>query len=164
MSEALTVTRDRVVTLHRETRDPSGRVLESTRDGAPRVVLIGHGALPRALEQALEGRVAGDRVAVTLEPQQAYGPRQEGRVQRVSKKYFANPQRLRAGMVTALRTEQGIRPVTVVKVGGKVVDVDLNHPLAGLTLHFDVAVVDVREAGADEIAHGHVHGPGGHGH
>jgi FKBP-type peptidyl-prolyl cis-trans isomerase SlyD len=128
------------------------------------VVLVGHRTLLRGLEQALEGHVAGDRISVTLPPEQAYGPRQDDRVRRVSKKYFAQPNRLRPGEVTRLRTEQGFRAVTVVKVGGKMVDVDLNHPYAGLTLHFDLEVLDVREASAEEIAHGHVHGPGGHHH
>jgi FKBP-type peptidyl-prolyl cis-trans isomerase SlyD len=67
-------------------------------------------------------------------------------------------------MQVQLQTDQGPRAVTVLKVGGKVVDVDLNHPFAGQTLDFAVEVVDVREASAEEIAHGHVHGPGGHHH
>ena len=69
----------------------------------------------------------------------------------------------RGGMV-CLRTDDGLRPVTVVKVGGKFVDVDLNHPRAGLTLTFDLEVVEVRAATAEETAHRHVHGPGGHSH
>ena len=60
-----------------------------------------------------------------------------------------------------LNTSIGPRPVTVVKVGATVVDVDLNHPMAGKTLQFNVQVVDVREAEPVELEHGHVHGSGG---
>jgi FKBP-type peptidyl-prolyl cis-trans isomerase SlyD len=44
------------------------------------------------------------------------------------------------------------------------VTVDVNHPLAGQNLHFTGSIVDVREATAEELEHGHVHGPGGHEH
>jgi FKBP-type peptidyl-prolyl cis-trans isomerase SlyD len=164
VSEPLTIDGDRVVTLHCESRDESGQVLETTRGGEPLVVLVGHRALLRGLEEALEGYASGARVEVTLPPERAYGHRREGQVQRISKKNFAAPARLRPGSVTRVRTEQGPRAVTVVKVGGKVVDVDFNHPYAGMTLHFDLEVLDVREASREEIAHGHVHGPGGHRH
>ena len=63
-----------------------------------------------------------------------------------------------------LQTEQGPRLVTVVKVGLKTVDVDANHPLAGRALRFQLSVKDIRDASAEEIAHRHVHGPGGHQH
>jgi FKBP-type peptidyl-prolyl cis-trans isomerase SlyD len=68
------------------------------------------------------------------------------------------------GATVVLRTNQGPRMVVVQKVGMSVVDVDLNHPMAGKTLKFDIEVVDVREANAEEIAHGHAHGDGGHKH
>lgn len=164
MSKPMTVTRDRVVSLHCESRDDAGALVETTRGGPPLLVLIGHRMLLRGLERALEGRAAGERVEITLPPEQAYGVRADDRVQRVSKKYFSEPARLRPGQVTRVRTEQGLRAVTVVKVGGKVVDVDFNHPYAGMTLHFALELMDVREATPEEIAHGHVHGPGGHAH
>jgi FKBP-type peptidyl-prolyl cis-trans isomerase SlyD len=161
---ALTVQKDRVVRFHYEIRDQAGSLLESSRDGHPLAVLHGRGNVLRGIEQALEGQAAGGRLQVTLAPEQAYGSRREGQVQRLSKKYFHEPQRLEPGMVAQLSTREGPRPVTVVKVGGKVVDVDLNHPQAGKTLTFDLEVVEVREATAEEIAHRHVHGPGGHQH
>jgi FKBP-type peptidyl-prolyl cis-trans isomerase SlyD len=67
-------------------------------------------------------------------------------------------------MTVQLQTEKGPRSVTILKVGNKVVDVDLNHPFAGQTLTFDLEVVEVREAAPEELSHGHVHGPGGHHH
>ena len=87
----------------------------------------------------------------------------EGLGQRIPKKHFGNT-KLAPGMQVVLQTNFGPRAVTVEKVGHSVVDVDLNHPMAGKDLHFDVEIVEVREASAEEIEHGHVHGDGGHQH
>jgi len=67
-------------------------------------------------------------------------------------------------MVASVHTDQGERQVTIVKVGRFMADVDTNHPFAGKTLHFDVEILDVRAATADELDHGHAHGIGGHQH
>lgn len=164
MSEGLAVEKDRVVRVHYDIHDASGKLVETSRDEEPLSVLHGHGALLAAIETALTGKQAGDRLALTLAPADAFGERRDDWTQRVSKKYLPNAARLKPGMPVQLQTDQGPRTVTVVKVGGKVVDVDLNHPFAGQTLNFAVEVVDVREASAEEIAHGHVHGEGGHHH
>ena len=97
---------------------------------------------------------------VTVTPEQAYGERREGLVQRVPKKPFKDA-RLKPGQTVVLNTQQGPRMVTVEKVGMSVVDIDLNHPMAGKTLQFKVDVVDVREATDEARSHGHVHGEGG---
>ena len=81
-------------------------------------------------------------------------PRREDWTQRVSKKYFVKPNLLKAGMVTHLRIDSGVRPVTVVKVGGKVIDVDLNHPHAGQTLRFVIEILSTRDATQEEVASG----------
>jgi len=162
--ETLRVVKDRVVRFHYQIFDAAGEVVESTRDGEPLAILHGRGNVMRGIEDALGGRTTGDRFDVTLPPEQAYGPRKDDFTQRISKKYFPRPARLKPGMTTQLSTEEGVRSVTVLKVGGKVVDVDMNHPLAGQTLRFDLEVVDVREATREEISHRHVHGAGGHHH
>lgn len=162
--EPVSVARDRVVRFHYQIFDAAEEVVESTRDGEPLAILHGRGNVMRGIEDALDGRKAGERFEVTLAPEQAYGPRKDDLTQRISKKYFRQPARLKPGMTTQLSTEEGTRSVTVLKVGGKVVDVDMNHPLAGQTLKFDLEVVDVREATQEEISHRHVHGPGGHHH
>ena len=163
-ASAISISRDRVVRFHYQIFDEVGKAVESTRDGEPLAILHGRGNVMRGIEDALEGRKAGDRFEVTLPPEQAYGPRKDDYTQRISKKYFHQPVRLKPGMTTQLSTEEGTRSVTVLKVGGKVVDVDMNHPLAGQTLKFDLDVVEVREATREEISHRHVHGPGGHHH
>lgn len=166
MSDTMTAARDRVVYLHYVMRNAAGEVVESSRDapGEPLAVLLGQDNLMRGIEDALDGRAAGERFDVTLPPEQAYGVRRDDWVQRVPKKHFPNAGRLRPGMAVQLGTDHGPRTVTVVKVGGKVVDVDLNHPQAGETLTFEIEVIEVRAATAEELAHRHVHGAGGHHH
>jgi len=137
--------------------------VDSSRDrGEPLAVLIGRGGLIRGVEDALAGKSAGDRFEVSVPPEQGYGPRDENAVQRVPKKFFAANERLHPGLRTTLSTRDGARAVTVLKVGMSVVDVDVNHPLAGKTLKFDIEMVDVRDPTDDERSHGHAHGADGH--
>lgn len=154
-----------VLSLHYSVRDAdSGRALETSAGGDPLTLLYGQRGLLGPVQEALRGRTVGDEVSVTLPADEAFGPRREDAVRRVSKKYFEDARRLRPGVRTTLETERGPQPVTVVKVGGKVVDVDTNHPYAGLSLTFVLQVLSVRAASAEELAHGHAHGPGGHQH
>ncbi|HAI59497.1 MAG TPA: peptidylprolyl isomerase [Xanthomonadaceae bacterium] len=154
------IEKDHVVRLHYTVAEAGGEAIESSRERAPLAVLIGHNAIIPGLEAALLGRAAGDTFEVTVEPGEAYGERRPGLVQRIPRKHFKN-QRLEVGMQIVVPTQMGPRPVTVEKIGLSVVDVDLNHPMAGKSLSFHVEVVDVREATADEKDHGHVHGEGG---
>jgi FKBP-type peptidyl-prolyl cis-trans isomerase SlyD len=157
------IEKDRVVRFHYTVAEPGQAPLESSREGEPLAVLVGHGAIIPGLESAMAGREPGERFQVQVEPAQAYGERREGLTQRVPRKHFKNA-KLAPGMQVVLPTELGPRAMTVMKVGMSVVDVDLNHPMAGKTLEFDVDVIDVREASAEELEHGHVHGEGGHAH
>jgi FKBP-type peptidyl-prolyl cis-trans isomerase SlyD len=157
---AMNIEKNRVVRFHYTVSEPGQPALESSRDREPLAILVGHGNIIPGLESAMEGKAAGDRFEATIGPDQAYGERREGFVQRVPKKHIREA-RVRPGQEVIINTSMGPRPVTVVKVGGTVVDVDLNHPMAGKTLQFDVEIVEVREAEAVEIEHGHVHGAGG---
>jgi FKBP-type peptidyl-prolyl cis-trans isomerase SlyD len=127
------------------------------------VILVGHGNIIPGLENAMEGHEAGDKFEVDVAAADAYGEKREGLSQRVPKKHFGN-QRLEPGMQVVLQTNFGPRAVTIEKVGMSVVDVDLNHPMAGKNLHFAIGIADVREASPEELEHGHVHGEGGHHH
>lgn len=158
------VAKDRVVHFHYTLRDAEGAQLESSSGGEPVAVLWGTGGLIPGVERALEGHAAGDKLELTVAPEDGYGHRREDLLQRLPKKHFAQAGRLRPGMVTQVKTAQGPRAVTVRKVGVSVVDIDGNHPLAGQTLHFAIEITAVREATAGEIDHGHVHGDGGHAH
>ena len=151
------IEKDKVVTLHYTLIDADNDLtLEKSSAGA--------GNILAGLEQALEGKDSGDRLTVSLDPEQAYGRRDESLRQRLSAKYLKHAGKLKPGKIVRVQTEQGPRMVTVLKVGLKTVDVDANHPFAGRPLRFELEVIDVRDADADEKAHGHVHGPGGHAH
>ncbi len=161
------IEQNKVVSFHyRLTADE--QLIEDSHGGSPMVYLHGHGGLIKGLEQALEGRQAGERFSVTVPQELAYGPRQEDAVQRISKSHVTGSaktkMRFKPGMVVQVNTPEGPRSVLVVKVGLKALDVDTNHPLAGRALTFGVEVVDVRPASEEEIAHGHAHGEGGHHH
>lgn len=149
-----------VVRFHYTVSEPGRTAIESSLEGEPLVILVGHGNIIPGLEAAMKGRTAGDKFDVTVEPADAYGERRDGLTQRVPRKHFKGA-RLAPGMQVVLPTAAGPRAMTVHKVGISVVDVDLNHPMAGKTLSFAVEILDVREASADEMAHGHVHGVGG---
>ena len=157
------IAKDSVVRFHYSVSEPGQEALESSRDRDPLAILIGHGNIIPGLEAALQDRQAGESFGVDVSASEAYGERREGLSQRVPKKHFG-AQKLVPGQQVVLQTNFGPRAVTIQKVGMSVVDVDLNHPMAGKDLHFDVEIVEVREASAEELAHGHVHGDGGHQH
>jgi FKBP-type peptidyl-prolyl cis-trans isomerase SlyD len=137
--------------------DENGERVEDTESQST-AILHGHRNVIPGIERALVGHEVGDAFTVTVPPEEGYGPRRENFTRRVSKKYFLYPKRLAPGVVTSLRSGQGTQPVTVLKVGAKFIDVDLNHPHAGQTLRFAIEITDVREASREEIAHGHAHG------
>lgn len=150
---------NRVVRFH-YTVSEAGREVESSRAGEPLAVLFGHGGLIAGVEKALSGREAGERFEVEVSPEEAYGPRRAELTQRVPKKQFKGMP-LRVGQTVMMQTEHGPRPISIQKIGLSVVDVDLNHPMAGKTLRFDIEIIEVRESTAEELDHGHVHGAGG---
>lgn len=157
------IEKDRVVRFHYTVSEQGSEALESSKERDPLSILAGRGNIIPGLDQALEGHEAGDSFGVDVAAADAYGEKREGLGQRIPKKHFGE-QRLSPGMQVVLNTNFGPRAVTIQKVGMSVVDVDLNHPMAGKDLHFDIEIVEVREASAEEIEHGHVHGEGGHQH
>ncbi len=158
------VTKDSVVQFHYVLRNDLGEEIESTEGGDPVAYLHGYNNVIVGLEEAFQGKTAGDSFSVTLEPEKAYGPRQDMASQRVPIKHLRGAKKWKPGMVAWVQTKQGNRQVTLIKVGKFNADCDFNHPLAGKTLTFDVSVIDVREATAEEKSHGHAHGVGGHHH
>jgi FKBP-type peptidyl-prolyl cis-trans isomerase SlyD len=156
------IERDKVVTMNYRVSDGDGTFSESSEGGDPVVYLHGHGSIVPGLEKALLGKQAGDELSVELAPEDGYGRHDPGAVQRVPIKHLIRPGKLTVGKTVAVNTDSGHRGAIVLKVGRFNVDVDFNHPLAGKHLHFDVTVLDVRDASPEELAHGHAHGPGGH--
>jgi len=153
-----------VVQFHYTLKNEAGEELESSHGGDPMAYLHGFNNMLVGVEKALDGKEAGDKFSVTLQPEDAYGERQEGAEQRVPVKHLQGATKWRPGMTAVIHTEQGQRQVTVLKVGRFMVTVDLNPPLAGQVVTFDLDVVDVREATEEEIEHKHAHGVGGHHH
>jgi FKBP-type peptidyl-prolyl cis-trans isomerase SlyD len=157
------IAKDSVVRFHYTVSEQGQEALESSKDREPLAILIGHGNIIPGLEAAMHDHEAGESFSVDVDAADAYGEHREGLTQRVPKKHFG-AQKLEPGMQVMLQTNFGPRAVTIQKVGMSVVDVDLNHPMAGKALHFDVEIVEVREATTEELQHGHVHGDGGHHH
>ena len=155
-----------VVVMHYDLKDAAGRLLETSAEREPVAFLFGERKVLAALQEEMRGRRAGEALSVTIPHGRAYGRRYPDRVQRVPTKSFegGRNRRFRVGEVVGLRTPSGPVQARVVKVGRFQLDVDTNHPLAGIDLAFDVRVEDVREATEEERAHGHAHGPGGHHH
>jgi FKBP-type peptidyl-prolyl cis-trans isomerase SlyD len=150
------ISENTVVQIHYTLKNQSGEVLDSSQDAEPLTYLHGAGNIIPGLETALSGREQGEKVNVTVEPDEAYGAHREELVQQVGRDMFPVDE-LEAGMRFKAETAEGPQILTVTKVEDSDVTVDANHPLAGETLHFDVEVVEIREASSEEVEHGHVH-------
>jgi FKBP-type peptidyl-prolyl cis-trans isomerase SlyD len=158
------VSAQKVVLIHYTLTDEAGEVLDSSEGQEPLAYIHGQGNIIPGLEAALAGKAAGDKVKVTIPPEEAYGPSDEYLIQTVPIDAFHGVDEILPGMQFHTETPDGVQMVTVVKVEGEEVILDGNHPMSGLTLNFDVEVTEVRDATAEELSHGHVHGPGGHHH
>lgn len=155
------IQKDTVVRFHYTIFDDHGEQLETSLPDKSTLYLHGSESILPKLQDAFAGHKAGDAITVTLAPTEAYGEREENRIQRISAKYLKHLGRYKAGDVVPVNTDQGQQWVTVVKKGLKTVDVDSNHPFAGKTLRFEVTIEDVRAATEEELSHGHAHGDGG---
>lgn len=158
------ISQDSVVTIDYRLTNDAGEVIDSSEQHGPLAYLHGHGNIIPGLEQALEGRGAGDSFKVSVEPALGYGERNPALTQTLPSSMFGGVDQIQVGMQFHAQTDHGIEVVTVTAVEGDQVTIDGNHPLAGQTLHFDVTVREVRAADAEELAHGHVHGEHGHHH
>jgi FKBP-type peptidyl-prolyl cis-trans isomerase SlyD len=160
----LNIAPETVVVFHYSLRNEEGEELESSRGADPTAYLHGANNIIPGLETAMTGKSAGDIFSATVAAEQAYGLHNPEKVQRVPVKHLLFKGKLRPGMVVQLNTSDGRIPITVTKAGRHSADIDTNHPLAGQSLTFDIEIVDVRAATAEELSHGHAHGPGGHHH
>ena len=155
---------DDVVSIHYTLKDDSAKVIDSSAGGEPLAYLHGHGNIIPGLERELSGKSVGDRLEVRIEPAQGYGEYDRSLVQKVPRRTLKGIANLRVGMRLQAGTEHGHRAVTVTHISGDMVTLDGNHPLAGQNLHFEVEITAIRAATEEELAHGHVHGAGGHHH
>ncbi|MCC6400648.1 MAG: peptidylprolyl isomerase [Flavobacteriales bacterium] len=149
-----------VVSFHYTLNDPEGVLLDTSAGRDAFAYLHGAGNIVPGLEEKMEGRAKGDAMEVVVEPVKGYGELDHSLLQRVPMDRFGG-QTVEEGM--QFQTPDN-RVWSVMEVKDGEVVLNGNHPLAGVTLHFKVEITDVRQATEDEIAHGHVHGPGGHHH
>jgi FKBP-type peptidyl-prolyl cis-trans isomerase SlyD len=153
-----------VVTIDYTLKDDDQSVLDTSQGQEPLSYIHGIGNLIPGLEKALAGKSEGDRMEVTIAPDEAYGERDDELLQAIPRERFERADEIQVGMQFHTQSDEGMQVVTVVDVDGDNITIDGNHSLAGKTLHFDVRIVGVREASAEEVSHGHAHGPGGHHH
>ena len=153
-----------VVTVEYTLTDDQGEVLDTSAGQEPLAYLHGVGQIVPGLERALTGKSEGDTLDLTVEPVDAYGEHDPELVQGVPRSQFDAVDDLEVGVQLEASGPDGDHMVTVVALDGDEVLLDGNHPLAGLTLHFDVKVIGVRDATLEELKHGHPHGPGDHHH
>ena len=159
------ISHNKVVRFDYTLTDDSANVLDSSEGSEPLTYLHGSGHIIPGLESALEGKCTGESLNVHIEATEAYGERDDGLVQRVPREMFEDSESIQVGMQFQSGDPEGnTHVVTVVSTDADSVTVDGNHPLAGVPLNFAVTIVDIRDASSEELAHGHVHGPGGHQH
>ena len=154
------ITKHTVAAIHYTLTDNEGNVLDSSAGRDPLHYIQGIGNLIPGMEEGLEGKTKGEKFNIKVSPEKGYGVKSEDLLQQVPISSFGD-QPVEVGM--QFQTNQG-SVVTVTKIGLDSITVDANHPLAGVELNFDVEVMEIRLATEEELAHGHVHGPGGHHH
>jgi len=148
----------------------NGEIIEETKAGDPLVFLYGNGQMLPKFEDHLSTLKTGDAFEFTLTSADAYGEMDQDAVIDLEKSVFmidgkTDDELLAIGNVIPMRDDQGhMLQGTVVSVNEETVRMDFNHPMAGNILHFTGKVIDVREASAEELSHGHAHGAGGHQH
>ena len=153
-------TENPVVSIHYTLTNKAGEKLDSSISAEPLSYLHGAGNIIPGLEDALSDSSIGDKLTVTIEAADAYGERNEEKIQTVAKEMFQGIDNIEAGMQFQADSSSGPAIVTITKVEGDNITIDGNHPLAGEQLTFEVEVMDIRPATETEMEHGHIHGAG----
>ena len=149
------ISSNKVVTVHYILSDDNQNVIENTYDiGKPTVYLHGRNQMLRGFESNLSQSTVGQKLTFCLMPSEAYGLKNINNTQRIPIKYLKHEGKLTSGKQIKVNTDSGVRHGTIIKAGKFNADVDINHPLAGKNLHFNVEVLCIREATADEISRG----------
>jgi FKBP-type peptidyl-prolyl cis-trans isomerase SlyD len=160
----MNIAKDNVVTMHYTLTSPQGEVLDSSQGRDPLAYLHGHGNLIPGLESRIEGKAAGTKMTVEVPAAEGYGEHDPKKTIPAKRSQFPAEAKIEEGMQFQANGPQGPMVVRVMEINGEDVTLDANHPLAGVDLKFEIEVIEVRAGTAEEIDHGHVHGPGGHQH
>lgn len=164
-TQKLVVADNIVVGIAYTLRLDDGEVADASPAGEPLLYLQGHGNIIPGLEQALYGLAVGDEKRVAVEPEDGYGEFDDENMHLMPYDAFPDDVEIEEGMDFTLQNEDGeVFEAYVHELTDEGVVLDFNHPLAGETLYFDVKVVSLRAATAEELAHGHVHRADGHDH
>jgi len=156
------IAENKVVKLNYKGTLLSGEVFDSSEGREPLEFIFGVGMIIPGLENGIKGLKVGDKKKVSVKAEEAYGPRMDEAVQEVPKQHFPAEIPLKVGMQLAAQGPHGVIPVVIADIRETTVMVDFNHPLAGKDLVFEIEVVEVRDASAEELSHGHTHGEDGH--
>ncbi len=152
----------KVVTLDYTLKDDEGTLIDSSEGRGDFVYLHGARNIVTGLENALLGKEVGDEVCVSVKPEEGYGERDDDLLQTVPSDMFEEGMEKSVGMQFHAQSPEGeMMIVTIVEIDGDEVTVDGNHPLAGVSLHFEVKVIEIRDGSEEEVEHGHVHSPDG---
>lgn len=158
------ITDNKVVLFDYTLKNDAGEVMDTSEGREPLAYIHGQGNLIPGLENALQNKEEGAEFKVAVTPEEGYGKRDDALIQQVELNRFEEPAAIKEGVQIQVETKAGVNIAVVTQVVDDKVTLDLNHPLADMNLHFDILVRSIREATAEEMAHGHVHGPGGHHH
>jgi FKBP-type peptidyl-prolyl cis-trans isomerase SlyD len=159
------VSANHVISVHYNLRGDNNELIDSTYDNdKPMVYLHGRRQMVDGFETAIANAAVGDSRIFSVMPAEGYGLRNINNTQRIPSKYLKHEGKLTIGKNVRVNTDNGVKSGSIIKVGKFNVDVDMNHPLAGKNLHFEVTILDIRKARDEEISHGHVHGDRGCGH
>lgn len=153
----MTIANNSVVSIHYTLTNAEGEVIDSSESKEPLSYLHGAQNIIPGLENALTGKAVGDEIDVVVQPADGYGEKDEALMQAVPRSAFEGVDKIEPGMTFHTEAEGNQISVTVVSASEDEVVVDRNHPLAGVELHFAVNIVNIREASAEEIDHGHTH-------
>ncbi|WP_051678556.1 FKBP-type peptidyl-prolyl cis-trans isomerase [Thiomicrospira pelophila] len=157
------IEQDKVAQIEYTLTNSAGEVMDKS-NGQPLAYLHGHHNLIPGLEAELLGKAVGDKFTATIAAADAYGEKHDGMIQQVPSELFQGVEKIEVGMRFEAQSDQGTQSVEIVAIDGDQVTVDANHPLAGQDLTFEVEIMDIRDASAEELEHGHAHGAGGHHH
>ena len=161
---SLLIGENSVVTVKYTLTDDAGKVLDSSDGSKPMVYLHGAGTIVPGLEKALVGKGAGESLKVRVEPSEAYGELIPDGIKTIERSAFEGVDVVEVGMAFDAEAPDGTEQhIVVTKVEDDTVTIDINHPLAGVTLNFDIQILSVREATKEELDHGHSH-EDGHSH
>jgi FKBP-type peptidyl-prolyl cis-trans isomerase SlyD len=145
-----------IVFIHYTLSDEQGQTIDSSVGGQPLPYLHGHHNIVPGLENALGGGKAGDRIKVTVAPEDGYGQIIPEAIQTFPLDAFENVDEIQPGMQFHAEGPDGqVQVLTVKEVNAETIVIDNNHPMAGKVLNFDVEITAVREATATELEQGH---------